>query len=185
MRANALDIGRRVDGNVMVEAALFIPVIMFLLFAGVDLVRFVQMTFQADRAAGVLADQFAQQRSFTESDFVNAAQVAHKIVDGAGLASVVSVQISSLRVHPVDASEILWSRAATTGASACLSPSSGFTSPSASANGSAKINYFVMVSVCAEPSPTFFFSSLLSMADLTMQGHAASVARYPAVRSLE
>jgi hypothetical protein len=169
----------------MIEAAFFIPVIMFLLLAAADLAHIVQLTRGVDRAAAFLADDLAQRPVLAEGDFDTALLAAGKVIGQTGFPALLSLETRGIRLHPLEAQETLWTEARTNGAEACVLSGPGFTASAPAERQSAAINYFVVVDLCAKPASGFFLSGLLSVADFRVHGRAISVGRTVAVRGLD
>lgn len=168
----------------MVEVALIVPAIMFLLLSGVTLAHVVQLSRTADRVAAVLADDFAQRTTLAESDFDEALTAATELIDVGdyNVASWLSVQAVAL--HPATGINFLWSRNRDGGGGDCTASAPSYATP-AGTQGGAGIAYFIRVDLCATPGEGFFLSSALSDMDFSVHARAVAPVRQAAVRSLE
>lgn len=102
---------RRDDGNVVVEFALALPVLMLMLLASAELGRFVLLNQKIDRVAITMSDLVARAETITQADlddiFAAAAHVAEPFdLDGRG-----RVVISSVINADGEGATIAWQRA--------------------------------------------------------------------------
>lgn len=172
-------------GTVMVEAAFFIPVILFLLLAGADLARITQVSTEIDHAAAVIANEIAQAEVLTAGDMDTALLAAEKIIAAPGLSEQLSLRAQGFRISTAAGLETLWTEDRATDGAACLSAPPALTEPGADETAARAVNYYIVIDLCATPRPTFFLSGLLPAADVVLHGRALAIAATPAIRNRE
>ncbi len=170
-------------GSVMVEVALIVPAIMFLLLAGVTLAHIVQLSRAADRAAAVLADDFSQRTSLEETDFDIALMAASELIDTGGFEVTPWLSITAVEMHPVSGATTIWNRSRNGGAGDCTGADPAYSAPVGAADGGG-ILHLVQVDLCATPGAGFFLSSALSVMDFSIHARATASARAAALRGL-
>ncbi|MZR31805.1 TadE/TadG family type IV pilus assembly protein [Sneathiella litorea] len=171
-------------GSVMVEVALFVPAIMFLLLAGVTLTHVVQLDRTTDRIAAVLADEFSQKTSLSENDFDTALMATTTMIGTEGFEVASGITIKAIELHPVTGMTTLWSRYRTDGGRDCSGADPAFTAPEGQMMG-AGILYLIQVDLCTTPGDGFFLSSVISVLDFSIHARAVATGRGPALRRLQ
>lgn len=168
----------------MVEVALIVPAIMFLLLAGVTLAHVVQLSRAADRAAAVLAGDLSGSTALAEADFDTALTAAATLTDTGGYEVAPWLSVKVMELHPANGGSILWSRSRDGGGGDCTGTDPAYTTPAGTVSG-AGIAYLLQVDLCATPGAGFFLLSALSDLDFSVHARATAPARQARLRGLE
>lgn len=184
-RSHPMDkLAEDIRGSVMVEVALFVPAILFLLMAGVTLANIVQLSRNVDRAAAVLADDLSQRAVLVEGDFDIAFTAMTDLIDRGGPEVPSWLSVTAIELDPDSGTTFLWTRSRGDGGGNCTGANPTFTSPVGN-NVGAGILYLLQVDICATPDSGFFLSSGLSVMDFSVQARTAAPVRQAALRSPE
>ena len=168
----------------MVEVALIVPAIMFLLLAGVTLTHVVQLSRTADRAAAVLADDLAAKVILAEADFDTALTAAATLIDTGGYNVSPWLSVTAVELHPASGVSTLWSRNRNAGGSDCTGADPAYTVAAGAVSG-AGVAHFLQVDLCATPGDGFFLLSALSVLDFSVHARATAPIRQAALRGFE
>ncbi len=169
-------------GSVMVEVALFVPAIMFLLLAGVTMVNAVMLVRATDRAAALIADEFSQRPAIADADIDDALTAATGMTGTGGYPLGLRLDIRAVEITP-DATSLLWSRSRASGGSACAPADAAFSAPEGAHSGSGVL-YLLQVDLCATPGAGFYLAGALGAAGFTAHGRAVAIGRTAALRAL-
>ncbi|WP_288902084.1 hypothetical protein [uncultured Sneathiella sp.] len=169
-------------GSVMVEVALFVPAILFLLLAGATLANIVQLSRNADRAAIVLADDFSQKAALAEGDFDIALAAMTDLIEWNGSEGTSRLNVTAIELHPDNGATFLWSRSRGEDGGNCTESNPVFTSPEGNIEGAGSL-YLVQVDICATPGAGFFLASALSVMDFSVHARAIAPVRQAVLRS--
>ncbi|MEX1035666.1 MAG: hypothetical protein WDZ54_06890 [Sneathiella sp.] len=182
MNNNNLIINQR--ASVVVEVALIVPAILFLLLAGVTLANIVQLTRATDRVAALLADDISLRPMLDEADFDTALAAAAGLIDGSGFPAQIRLDIKAVEIDPGSSSTVIWVRNRGNGGEDCAPADPVLFAPGEGMTATGLL-HFVQVDLCTTPTAGFFLSGFLSVADFTIHGRAFAVGRKAAIRSLE
>jgi hypothetical protein len=172
------------SGGIAIEIALIIPVIMFLLYATVDLFRLHQLSSRVGQAAELIADHFSQEEILTDQMIIDALGVSRKISSEHFYGGEPSLTITAIRIHSENDQKLLWTRQSLVSAEPCQTEIYEIAAPKLEIKMPAVIQFFYQVDLCVEVDSSFIISGLIKLVP-RIRRTAMALARSPAVRQFD
>lgn len=166
-------------GNLAVEVALCAPFLLLLLFGGVALIQWVQLTRTAERTAVLLVEMLADSRELQDTDFDAAALVAERLVGGRGGASALAFHVRAFHQQAAETT-LLWERERGEASLGCDLPPR---LPDGALGAAPR--YLLQLDLCLAPHAGSSVSPLRIVGRSEVSAQKFSIARHAAVRSLE
>lgn len=152
------------DGNLMIELALALPLLVLILFSGLDIARYIQLTHKVEQAAESIIDTVSfSENGETEDDLSRGLALAKSILKYGSSYPHISVTAESFKLDPLSNKIVIWSGAMSTDTYSCAAPQNLPDYGPSSVSSSSPSQYFTQVHLCVRAKSDFFSSRLLSL----------------------
>ncbi len=145
-------------GNIMVETAISLPVLVLVLFLGTDFIRFAQLSHKADQVAAEAVRRFSQQQA---ADLSALESLRQDILNHSGLSEAAQsfeIRGQILEYSAISGTSILWSGAVGDATTPC--DISGVTDMNAVFDNPQSVprQYFSSIRLCLTPKSSFYLT---------------------------
>jgi len=151
------------NGSVLVEVAFALPILVLLLFGGLDAGHYLQLIQKTEQAAIVIVDALTNDPDFSTEDMLDSLALSESILTLGEMSPHVKISVTSYKLSSDGMQEIYFDKSE--GAVPVLCEKSGI-SPRFEAlfeEPSAPAQYYFQVSLCVVAADAFYLSTFLPL----------------------
>ena len=162
---HCLRIGLDNRGNMLVEVAVFLPVLVLVLLLGTDFIRFMQLSHRADHAAFMAASRLGFTPETDTETLETLRQEVLNLSEFAEVPGTLEIRGRIQEYSAVTGHMILWSETAGDPVAACLMPEMPAVKTQFEEPISVPRQYFSSIQLCFQPSVSYFLTPYFPFRD--------------------